>query len=232
MSENTWDRIWSRTDARDLWSLPDPDVEALVPILREEGVSRVLDLGCGMGRHTVLLAASGFETYATDLSGQGIERCRTWLAVEGLVATITRQSMAALAYPDDSFGFVVSWNVVYHAVRDDIVSTLAEIYRVTRRNGLLYLTLNSTRNRKYGKGTEIEPGTFDDPESGEGHHLHHYSDRADAEKLLSAWKIERIEESEVWLDGKIRADTWHWMILARKEQCHTTASSRPLGHVD
>lgn len=125
MCGNAWDRIWGKTGAGELWSQPDPDVEALIPILRDEGKSRALDLGCGMGRHTVLLAAAGFETYATDSSEQGIERCRSWLRAEGLEATTTLSRMTVLDYPDDFFDFVVSWNVTYHAVRADMASTLA-----------------------------------------------------------------------------------------------------------
>jgi len=216
MSKNAWDKIWGRASEDALWSLPDPDVEALIPRLREEGVVRVLDLGCGMGRHTVLFAAAGFETYATDASEQGIERCRAWLDAERLDATTTLSPMRTIDYPDGFFDFAISWNVVYHAMRADLAATLAEVHRVLRPNGLLYLTLNSTRNNKFAVGAETEPGTFDDPARGQGHHLHHYSDRADAEDLLAAWQVETMEEAEEWLGGKVRSGTWHWMILARK----------------
>jgi hypothetical protein len=78
------------------------------------------------------------------------------------------------------------------------------------------LTLNSTKNKHYGHGTEVEPGTFDNPDKGDGQHLHHYSDEADVRDLLSDWHIERMAELEEALAGRQHPGSWHWMILATK----------------
>lgn len=213
---NKWDDIWSRSTASELWTLPDPDLNALIPKLKKEGIQKVLDLGCGIGRHTVLFAASGFTTSAIDSSKEGVKKCGQWLSDCGLEAHVTHADMERLDFKDCAFDFVMSWNVIYHGVRSTIENTLAEIYRITRSGSFLYLTLNSTRNHKYGVGNEIEPDTFDDPKRGHGHHIHHYSTRSDVDDLLSKWQIVNIKESEEWLGRKVYEDTWHWMIFARK----------------
>jgi len=38
--------------------------------------ARVLDLGCGVGRHLVYLSSQGFEMHGLDLSPAGVERCQ------------------------------------------------------------------------------------------------------------------------------------------------------------
>ena len=45
---------------------PNPEVMALLPELQAEGVRRVLDAGCGAGRHLVPLAAAGFRVVGVD----------------------------------------------------------------------------------------------------------------------------------------------------------------------
>ena len=43
---------------------PDEIVVSLTSILEEREARRVLDLGCGAGRHVIHLAKRGFESYA------------------------------------------------------------------------------------------------------------------------------------------------------------------------
>ena len=36
--------------------------------LRQSGAKRVYDMGCGLGRHTIMLAENGFSVVASDIS--------------------------------------------------------------------------------------------------------------------------------------------------------------------
>ena len=124
--------------------------------------------------------------------------------------------MQALPYADGFFDFVLSWNVIYHTTRQGMIEVLGEIERVLRADGLLYLTLNSTRNQHCGGGTEVEPYTFDNPDKVDGQHLHHYSDAEDVRDLLARFHIESMQESEQGPTGQVNAGSWHWTILARR----------------
>lgn len=216
MQNEAWDKLWRDKESQLIWSQPDSDVRALIPALKAEELKRVLDLGCGIGRHTVLFAAEGFDVHALDPSTYAVEHCRQWLQAEGLTASVIDSDMRSLDYSDGFFDFVLSWNVIYHGARAETVAALAEIRRITRDGGLAYLTFNSIKNEHFGKGVEIEPCTFDDPERDRGHHVHHYSDEKDVRDLLSEWRIETLKHEEESLTGKLYPGTWHWMTLVRK----------------
>ena len=53
-----------------------PTVEQSVQIMLHNKCKRVLDLGCGTGRHTLFLAQNNFEVYGTDISQTAIDSTR------------------------------------------------------------------------------------------------------------------------------------------------------------
>ncbi len=216
MKAKTWDQLWNDEETKLVWSEPDKKVEEFLPQLQDEKVDRVLDLGCGLGRHTILLAKSGFSTYAMDVSEQGLEHCRTRLKTEGIQASLHHGKMDSLPFSNGFFDFILSWNVVYHSTREGVTKTLREVFRVLRTGGVFYLTLNSTRNEWFGKGTEIEANVFVNPAKGDGQHLHYFSDKDIVHELLSGWHIEAMKEEEQTFAGKCYPDSWHWTIQARK----------------
>src|SRR3546814_11488355 len=50
-AHRAWNDQWQSDAGRADWLEPDLDVAAVVPLLRSRGARRVLDLGCGVGRH-------------------------------------------------------------------------------------------------------------------------------------------------------------------------------------
>jgi len=217
MTSGSWNDLWSDGKSREYWTKPDPTVAQLVPKLKQERVDTVLDIGCGIGRHVVLLAAERFKTYAIDSSLEAAKQCRNWLIQSQLSATVGIGEVQALPYLAESCDFVLCWNVIYHSTRRGMTEALCEIERVLRPEGLLCLTLNSTRNRHCGLGTEVEPDTFDNPDKIDGQHLHHYSDEEDVRALLSTFRIESLDEAEQRYAGKLISDSWHWTAVATRK---------------
>ena len=216
MTSRSWNDLWADGKSREYWTDPDPTVVRLIPKLKEERIETALDIGCGIGRHVVALATEGFETHAIDSSLEALEQCRTCLKESQLSATVGMAEVKALPYPVELCDFVLCWNVIYHSTRSGMIKALSEIERVLRPGGLLCLTLNSTRNRNCGLGTEVEPDTFNNPDKIDGQHLHHYSDEQDVCTLLSNFRIESLEEAEQEYSGKLIPDSWHWTVVARR----------------
>jgi len=58
-SKNGWDKIYSENGK--FFEEPHEYMEELLKIFRKRKVKKVLDLGCGSGRHLKFLAENGFE---------------------------------------------------------------------------------------------------------------------------------------------------------------------------
>lgn len=100
---------------------------AVLEWLNAQPGERILDLGCGDGRLTVRLAATGAQVTGADLSTEMVAAARA-RGVEAQVA-----NAEALPFAEASFDAVFS-NAALHWVRNH-EAMLAEVYRVLRPGG-------------------------------------------------------------------------------------------------
>jgi cyclopropane fatty-acyl-phospholipid synthase-like methyltransferase len=176
---------------------PHEDMPRIVQLLKDRGASTVLDLGSGTGRHVVTMARHGFSVFGLDSSPEGIRATRQWLADEGLEAELRLQSMTEkLPYEDAFFDGVVSVQVIHHATIATIQGIVAEVNRVLKSGGLLFITVPKLRNQAE-TFMQLEPNTYvplDGPERGLPHH---YFTPEELREVFAGYYIEDIH-LDVW----------------------------------
>lgn len=94
---------------------------------------RVLEIGCGMGFHSELLARAGAALTSIDLSPTSVKATRTRLELKGLAADVREMDAEATALPSGEFDMVWSWGVIHHSSRTGRI--VREIERVLRPGG-------------------------------------------------------------------------------------------------
>ena len=104
----------------------------------------VLDVGCGSGIATQLLAEAGANVTAVDLTEWAIETTRRRLDAFGLAGTVRQEDAENLPFADESFDLVFSWGVIHHS--SDMDRALAELVRVCRRGGEIVLMVYHRRS--------------------------------------------------------------------------------------
>lgn len=225
-----WEPIWREHGTA--WELrePEPKVIDFAEQLKAAGARKVLDLGCGLGRHLLLFAAEGFDAHGVDVSPTAVETCRRRLSDAGLQAKVTQAPMTALQLPRGSFDAALAWNVLYHATADQIVKTVSGIRNTLRDGGLFFVTFISTndgqlaRTRELlaaGEAQEVAPGTFVIPgEAVTDKALpHHYSTEQEIrERFLAGFDILSLEEDRRDAED-FEGNTYlsaHWHVLARR----------------
>jgi len=85
----TISKAWSWEISEDpIWDTPSEDVYYYVERWKEKGFQNILDLGCGMGRNTILFARNGFRTSGLDLSEYGVNKTRKKLDASGHAGSV------------------------------------------------------------------------------------------------------------------------------------------------
>ena len=83
-------------DKNNIWKIPSIESYYLVNRWLSLGFKDFLDLGCGLGRHTVLFASNEFNVSAFDISENAIERTKNWIDELNLKASYKHGDMVCL----------------------------------------------------------------------------------------------------------------------------------------
>jgi len=210
-----WDTALRQMPGR--WSDVAEELYGFVDALRDHGCHSVYDLGCGVGRHTVFLARHGFTVSASDISSSAIAHTRANLRTAGVEARVRCLDMQQWPFADAVFDAVVAFNVIYHAQAAEIEAILAQIRRVLRPQGLLFVTLKSTLDSQCGEGRELAPFTWAPVDGIEEGVPHYYVDAAEARRLLANFELlSMVHKQELPLDEGSQRHRAHWVIRARR----------------
>jgi 2-polyprenyl-3-methyl-5-hydroxy-6-metoxy-1,4-benzoquinol methylase len=104
-----------------------------------------LDIGCGSGYVSRLLAGRGWRVTAIDLDAGNVERASTRVtkAIHGDALSVCR------SFPSASFDLICAFELIEHVSCEDGAALLAECARICKHPGLL---LVSTPNRMSPEG--------------------------------------------------------------------------------
>jgi SAM-dependent methyltransferase len=115
--------------------------------LQLQAGERLLDIGCGFGRHTYEAIKRGASVVACDLGVPELERVRSIVAAmadddeipDGVAFVAVNGDATALPFPDASFERVIASEVVEHIADDG--RAFAELARVLQPGGVLAVTV-------------------------------------------------------------------------------------------
>jgi ubiquinone/menaquinone biosynthesis C-methylase UbiE len=120
---------------------PKPFVEFCEQYL--DHYTSVAEIGCGPGRGTMYLTASGVNVTAVDISATSLARARK----RAPKARFVRATAMALPFCNGCFDIVVSDGVIHHT--PNARTAFAESVRVLRPGGYLYLGIYNRRRHYY-----------------------------------------------------------------------------------
>ncbi|MEX0921650.1 MAG: class I SAM-dependent methyltransferase [Rhodovibrionaceae bacterium] len=107
----------------------------------------VLEIGCGSGAASCLLAKSGARVTAVDITETAVEMARRNAEAQGVALQARQEDAERLSFGDESFDFVFSWGVLHHSSNPD--AAYREVARVLRPGGRGLLMVYNRDSLRY-----------------------------------------------------------------------------------
>ena len=181
---------------------PNPELMGLIPRWQAAGCRRVLDAGCGVGRHLLPLLQAGFRVWGVDCDARVLELGKARLAhaaAPAVLAHLVQADLNRLPFAHGSFDLVVSVNVINHGDAATFRDYCRELSRVLKTGGHLFIY---TSPREAGERVrlpqtrELEPGTLVDIATPDGAMVHHFPTPAELREQFPRFAVHRWET--VW----------------------------------
>ena len=130
-------------ESAQIWKNPSIESYYLLNRWKSQGKKEFLDLGCGLGRHSIQFAQNGFNVFSFDISQDAIEKTREWAKKEQLNLDYKIGDMLNLPYNHEQFDCILCRNVISHTDTEGMKNVIKELNRVMKKGAECYLTLGS-----------------------------------------------------------------------------------------
>jgi SAM-dependent methyltransferase len=182
----------------------------IAQVLRQHGVRRVLEAGCGSGRDALYYAACGFEVTGVDISPNALRWAERRAKALGVAATFVPDDLMQTRLAPASFDASLAVHLLHLHPAEARQRLAGQLRKVTRPAGLIVLVNYSTREA----GVEAweahaERNTRIDPKG----KLVHFFAADEFRKLLppagfEILTLEEVELSEAAESGPLTHQEW------------------------
>ena len=211
-----WENVyqWNRENHNQLVYPDEELVRYIKKFILAKDCEKVLDVGCGSGRHTLALLREGLRVNALDQSASAVDLARDMTCHYADHVEFETGNITALPYEDESFDAAVCWGVLHYLTPDDIEVALKELARVIRPDGLLVLTLRSTHDSESKR--EMGGDGLRESQAPESTGMRfRYFDRDAVEDTLKDFEIVNLGYKTRTHMDDINRVFGHWFILCR-----------------
>lgn len=189
-----WAEIFSDPEMQRL--APNPELLGLLPALKEAGCRRVLDAGCGVGRHLLPLVQSGFLVWGVDRETPVLQVLKARLAAAGHPAHLVQADLQRLPFRVSKFDLVISINVINHGDSQAFHHYCQEMDGVLRPGGHLFIYVSPrefVEHVRLPQTRELEPGTLVEIDTPDGDLVHHFPTAEEVRSQFPDYRVHRWE---------------------------------------
>ena len=209
-------------DESSVWKNPSIESYYLLNRWKSQDKIEFLDLGCGLGRHSILFGRNKFNVRCFDISEEAIRRTKVWAEHEGMTFDYKTGDMLTLPYRDESVECIMCRNVISHTDTKGVKQAISEVKRVLKIGGECYLTLGSkeTWGFKQENWPSVDNNTKLRMEEGPEYKVpHFYADYNLVIDLFKDFNIISITHIEDFYESNGKTySSFHYHILIKKEK--------------
>ncbi len=163
-----WDNRFT-TEGKIWGELPSKTAQYALGLFLQNNVKKILIPGSGYGRNSKLFSVSGFEVTGVEISKVALSLAKEF----DPLTKFHNGSVLDISFDPNTFDAIYCFNVV-HLFHEKVRGVFVQkCINELKDNGLMFCTVFSEKESSYGKGKEVEKGTF---ESRPGRPVHYFTE--------------------------------------------------------
>jgi len=163
-----WDKSY-REEGKIWGEKPSRTAEYALALFQKEGINKLLVPGSGYGRNTRLFAASGIKVVGVELSGAACKIAREF----DPATRIFNDNVLDMSYLAGNYDAIYCFNMLHAFRQYDRDLFISQCTSRIKKQGLMFFTVFSEKEKSYGKGKQVEKNTF---ESKPGRYAHFFDE--------------------------------------------------------
>ncbi|WP_246590751.1 class I SAM-dependent methyltransferase [Paenibacillus sophorae] len=174
----------------------------------EVNLDRVV-LDCGAGGEAPplsLFSEFGYSTFGIECDIKQVKRAAEFAKAKDQELNIMQGDMRKLPFGDQTMSFVYSYNSVFHMTKGEVELSIAEMKRVLKPGGLLFVNFLTTRDFRCGQGVKVGDNQYEQFDD-DLPVIHSYYEEGEPDPLFSdmdtLYKEDRVLE-RIYQGDKIR----------------------------
>lgn len=191
-----WERKHSAGEHEALRHSPSPLAGLAEPLFPRH--SRILELGCGVGRDAIFFASKGHTVIATDGSPTVIQQDKAHFPNRGIEFEVL-DMQEPLPFLASSFDVIYANLSLHYYTHEKTREIVEEIAKKLKPRGVLAFACKSVDDFHHGNGEEVEKDVFVSPK---GHVRHLFSIDYTKDLLAGLFTIEHLDTVEEEYNGE------------------------------
>lgn len=182
----------------------------------------MLDIGCGMGRHAIMMKHEGYQVTGTEYSQTAVDQAIDWANRLEIDVPFSQSSADEQPFPDATFDGILCFGVLSYLSYDRYLQATREIHRLLKPGGHCFIMVRNDQDARKSVGKLTAPHQYkitdqdnDYPWRNETGMEQTLLPKDEIQKFFKDFSDVRIEEVTSTLgNGKYREASW--LIYARK----------------
>jgi SAM-dependent methyltransferase len=187
-------------------------------LVKNPAMGKILDLGCGTGRHLIYLRDQNFNVYGIEGSSKAIDIANNWGKQRGYTFDLRAGSILDGSLYESNLGAVIDVSCIQHNSIDDIKLAINHIYNSLTDGGHFFSIIKSKSDSLYGTGECLQGSTYlfsSDAEKVNAPVIITFFDLEEIFVVLNRFSRVYVEKEEWTYDGMSKKVS-HWIITAEK----------------
>ncbi len=212
----TWD--WEK-NIGDEWLNPSMESYYFANLWKKKNKKRILDLGCGLGRHSMLFYEYGFDVTVCDITPFCINYLKTIQEKRNITFPVIECDMLNMPFKNNSFDCIYAYHVLSHTNLEGFKKLFNKIYDILDKDGEIFFDVLSKKCFLYnGSGyPKIDSNTVLSQAENEMNIPHICFDYDELINILNKFEIVNIKEVHQFDKTKMDNNEIHFYIHLRKK---------------